>query len=654
MKQLSASELSEVRTLVDNIRKWKKAYYDGNPLVTDQAYDGAEMRLAQLIPNHPVLSEVGAPSDGFEQIDYVSQGEAPMLSLDKVHSVEEVIKFIDGRDYVPMVKLDGLSVCAIYENGKLSLAHTRGNSKVGEKITNNFYFVHGAIPENIGEFKKFSVRGEVCMSNADFESLNKEQAAKGAELFSNPRNAATGSLKQKTWIETAYRKVVFLAYCLHINGQPEMSKRDQLLTLEKMGFKTPRIKIPAALKGIKECIEETTNARPNLPIQIDGIVFALNNVCDRIGYTNHHPKFETAYKFASESGITKLLDIEWNVSRTRRVVPVGKVSPIEIGGAVINKLTLNNAKWLFDNRIIIGEEIEMERANDVIPKFKGMCKDLKDLDQSKVVIPRVCPSCSSKLVVSGVDLLCPNVGCPGAAVERIKHYVSKPVVNIEGVGTKLIDQLVEANLIKTPADLFKLTKEQLMPIDRMGERKADNVLTSIDKAKKQSPEVFLLGLGVEALGKDISAKIADFVNFDTLEITCDIMSIDGVAEKTAKSVTEGLKEIKWLADELRKYVTIEKKQIVKVSDSLGGKSYCVSGHVELDFKDGAHYEDREAIQALIKNYGGRVVTSVSKKLDILVAGPGSGSKSDKAKEYGIPIITGADLVKMMEGSNTHD
>lgn len=651
MKQLTSDELVEVRQLVDNVRKWKKAYYDGKPLVTDQVYDGAELRLSQLIPNHPVLSEVGAPSDGFATIDYVAEGADKMLSLDKVYSVDEVIKFVDNRNYVAMAKLDGLSVRSIYEDGKLILAHTRGNGVIGDVITNNFYFVHGAVPEKINEFKKFEIRGEVCMSNSDFQLLNKERESKGEELFSNARNCAAGSLKQKNFVETAGRKLVFLAYVLKIHGQPDLSKKDQLLTLERMGFKTPRIKSPFALKGIKECIEETTKVRANLPIQIDGIVFALNDIAIResLGCTNHHPRYEMAYKFASDSGTTKLTAIEWDITRTRRVVPVGIIDPIELSGAVCTRVTLHNAKWVYDKRIVAGEEILVERSGDVIPHFMETVRPTKDIDQKNVIIPRTCPACNAKLVITGVDLMCTNVQCSGAAVKRIKHYISKPVVNIDGVGDKLIDQLVEAKLIKTPADLFKLTKDQLMPIDRMGDRKAEKVLAAIDVARKQTPRVFLLSLGVEDLGKDISEKIAEFVNFDTLEITCDLLTIDGVADKTAKAILDGLKEVKWLAEELRKYVTIEKKQVVKVSDSLGGKSFCVSGHVELDFADGAHYEDREAIQQLIKNYGGRAVSSVSKKLDYLVAGPGSGSKSDKAKEYGLPIITGADLVKMMEG-----
>jgi DNA ligase (NAD+) len=204
-------------------------------------------------------------------------------------------------------------------------------------------------------------------------------------------------------------------------------------------------------------------------------------------------------------------------------------------------------------------------------------------------------------------------------------------------------------LIKNAADLYTLTKEQLMPLDRMGERKAENVLSSIATVKKQTPRVFLLSLGIEALGKDVSEKIADFVDFETMEVTTDITTIDGIGDSTAKSVLDGLKEMKWFAEELKKHVTIESKQTVQLGNTLNGKSFCVSGHVELIFKNNDTYEDREAIQQLIKNYGGRAVSSVSKKLDFLVAGPGSGSKSDKANEYGVPIITGADLVKMMEG-----
>lgn len=650
MKPLSSQEIVEVRQLVDNIRKWKRFYYDGNPLVSDQVYDGAELRLSQLIPNHPVLSEVGSSSDGFKQIDYVSQGSEKMLSLDKVYSIEEVESFVDGRRYVAMVKLDGLSLKAVYEDGKLILAHTRGNGSVGDIVTSNFYFVNGAIPENLNEFKKFEVRGEVCMSVSDFQALNNERSSKGEELFTNARNAASGSLKQKDFVETASRKLTFLAYVLKIDGKPDLSKTEQLLTLEKIGFRTPRIKKPNALKGIKECVDETTSVRQKLPIQIDGIVFALDDADVRksLGCTNHHPRFEIAYKFPSDKGTTTLKDIEWEVSRTGRIIPTGIIDPIEIGGSTINRLTLNNAKWVFDKRAVIGEEIIMQKAGDVIPNFVSAVRPICDIPKENVKIPTVCPSCGTKVSVSGVDIICTNKMCPGVASKKIKHYVSKSAVDIDGIGEKLVDQLISANLIRTPADLFTLTEDMLMDIDRMGERKAQKIISSIDQARQQTPEVFLLSLGIDSLGKDISAKLADNMDFTTMLPTIDLLTLDNVAQTTADSIMNGLKETKWLADELRKHVSIKQSQNVQISNVLTGKAFCLSGTVVVTFKNGDTYEDREAIQLLIKNYGGRAVSSVSKKLDYLVAGPGSGSKSDKAKEYGIPIISGEELTKMME------
>lgn len=648
---LTNAEIVEVRDLVAKIVRWRIAYYNSKPEVSDQVYDGAEMRLKSLIPDHPIFDQVGAPTgDGFETIDYVAQGVPKMLSLDKVYTADEVVKFVSSYAYVPMVKLDGMSIRAVYSNNKLKVAHTRGNGSVGDIVTSNFYFVSGAIPKTWPKVTDFEVRGEVCMLKADFEALNRERFARQEEVFSNPRNAAVGSLKNKDFTETAARKLTFFAYVLVVPGM-RLSKMQQLEALEKMGFQTPRIKNADALKGLKECIDFTTSVREKLPVDIDGIVFALDDVDIRegLGCTAHHPRYEMAYKFASDSGETTLKAIEWEVSRTRRVVPVGIIEPIELSGATCTRVTLNNAKWVYDKRICAGEKITVKRAGDVIPNFVGTIRATQDIPMASVVIPRVCPSCSAVLTRHGVDIVCPNTKCSGAAIKVIKHYVSKPVVNIDGVGEVLVDQLVESGLIKTAADLFTLTKSQLMTLDRMGDRKADKILEAINAVKKQTPRVFLLSLGIECLGKDVSEKIQDLVDFDTMQLTSDIINIDGIGETTANAVMYGLEQMKWLAEELKKHITIEKAQTVQLGTTLNGKSFCVSGHVELNFADGAYYEDRDAIQQLIKNYGGRAVSSVSKKLDYLVAGPGSGSKSDKANEYGLPIISGADLVKMMEG-----
>jgi DNA ligase (NAD+) len=647
MNSLTPTQIAEAGKLVSDIRKWKAAYYNGTALVIDQVYDGAEMRLKQLIPDHPVLSEVGAPSSDFETIDYVARGASPMMSLDKVYSIKEVESFVAGRQYVPMAKLDGMSLRAEFEDGKLVLAHTRGNKTVGDVVTSNFYFVNGAFPTKFPKAPKFAVRGEVVMTSKDFEDLNKLREAKGEDLFSNPRNAAAGSMKNKDFMITAGRKLSFLAYILEIPGFTFKTKMDMLLALEEMGYKTPRIKSATALKSIKDCIEETTRVRDQMPVAIDGLVFELNDVSlqEQLGCTGHHPKWAMAYKFANDSGKTCLTRKEWEVSRTRRVVPVGIIEPLELAGAVCTKVTLNNAKWVRDYRIADGEELVIERAGDVIPHFVEMVRETKDIT-SDLGIPTTCPSCQTPLVESGVDLLCPNLQCCGAAVKVIKHYVSKPVVNIDGVGEKLVEQLVENGYIKTAADIYTLTKPQLLRLEKFGDRKADNVLESIQKAKTQTKIVFLLSLGIDGLGKDVAAKIVDMVDLDTLTVNGDLCSVDGISDITANAVLSGLGESTNFVAELRKHVTIQDVKKAVVSNVLNDKSFCVSGSVIFEF-NGKKYIEREEVQDLIRAYGGRVVTGVSKKVNILVAGPGSGSKSDKAREYGIPIISGDDLVKMI-------
>jgi DNA ligase (NAD+) len=652
-RKLTPSEIAEANELIAKIPVWERAYYKGTPLVTDQIYNGAEMRLEELLPGHPVLSMVGdegEEDDSFPKFRYVEYGNDKMLSLDKVYSSEEVTQFVSGRRDVRMVKLDGLSLCADYVDGKLHKAYTRGNGLIGDIVTKNFYFVEGSIPTTLPNVKKFNVRGEVCMAKADFEELNKSAIAEGREPFSNPRNAAAGSLKQKDAWETSKRKLQFLAYFLKIDGYRFKSKTEMLMALEKMGFKTPRLKHPETLKDIPRCIEFVTEIREKLPIEIDGIVFALDDmdIRESLGETRHHPKYEMAYKFQSDSGRTSLLSIEWDITRTRRIVPVGIIEPIELAGACCSRVTLHNAKWVYEKRILIGEEIVVERSGDVIPHFLETVRPTKDIPLAEVAkqIPLSCPACQSPVSRIGVDICCSNIKCPGSALKLVNHYVSKPVVNIQDIGDKLVEQLITAGFVRTPADLFTVTRDQLMTLDRMGEKKADKIIASINSAREQSVKTFLLSLGIESLGHDVSEKIEDYIDLETMQPTCDLTTLSGIAATTADSVIQGLRESKPLADALMQQIAVTRSKRTVV-DILNGQSFCVSGKVEFVF-DGVQYTDRGAIQELIKTRGGKVVSSVSKSLNFLVAGPGSGDKSVKANGYGIPILDGDALSKMME------
>jgi len=646
---LTPTQLTEASELITKLRLWKNAYYiDNKPVVSDQVYDGGEMRLKQLIPDHPFFDEVGSTVDGFKPIDYVAAGGEKMLSLEKAYTEPEVTKFAGKDAWVPMVKLDGTSLRAIYSGGKIELAHTRGNGTVGDDVTNNFYFVKGSTPKKY-KWDTFEVKGEVCMTFDDFDAVNIERERDGEEVFKNPRNAASGSLKQLDMFETAKRKLQFVAYAIKVEGHSFKSKTEMLDSLEEMGFVTARLKIK--FNTIADVIDKVTKMREKIPIPIDGIVFALDavSVREKKGYTGHHPKYEMAYKFASESGITKLLDYEWNVTRTRRIVPVGLIEDIELSGAVCSRVTLHNAKWVHDKHIAIGEEIVIERSGDVIPHFVKTVRATKDIPwSSKDNLPTKCPACRTTLVrVGNVDLGCPNEHCSGAAYEAIMHYVGKPVVNIKAVGDKLIAQLIKANLIEDPADLFTLTKSDLMTLDRMGDKKAEKTLEAINKARTQDVQTFLRSLGVELLGKDVSEKIADFVDLDTLTVTRDLTHIDGIAETTATAVTEGLDKSRPLADKLRQYVKITTGKAVALGNSLEGSAFCVSGSVEFDL-DGENYSERSQIQNLIKSYGGKVSSSVSGRTSYLVAGPGSGSKSTKADDLGVTIIDGNKLAELIE------
>jgi len=648
MRQLSHEEILEARRLVEDLRKYRQSYYNNKPInnvpiIPDQVYNGMEMRLSQLIPNHPVLFEVGSTSDGFETYDYVSNGADKMLSLDKVHSYTDVFTFIGNRDYVAMMKLDGMSMRAVYNDGKLVLAHTRGNGNSGDILTNNFYFVKDSVPPNIDKSLFFEVRGEVCMTNADFEQINKEREKNGEILFSNPRNA-TALIKQKDFWEVAKTKLVFMAYVLKINNSPELNKRDQLILLEKMGFKTPWIK---NFNSIKECIENLTEERDSLPINIDGIVFALNDVNIRktLGCTNHHPRYEIAYKFPSEKGTTFLRDIQWNVTRTRRIVPTAVIDPIELSGAVCSRVTLNNAQWVIDNKLAIGEEVIVERANDVIPH---LTKKVNSNSNVIVNVPEKCPSCFESLIQNSVDLECPNKNCKGALIEYLKFYVSKQVTNMEAIGDKLIDQLYESDLVKNPVDLYKLHshKDKLIDLDRMGERKMEKILDSIEKVRNQSKEIFLISLGIDGLGKTVSKLVKDYIDLDRCVVTKSLDSIHGIGPIIARNIENGLKEKEVLIHQLLEEVKIITEKVVERTRKFNGESFCLTGKVVFAY-NGEEYSEREKIQALIESLGGKCVSSVSKNLTYLLAGENTGGKLDKASQLGVKILFAEDFVKMI-------
>lgn len=654
---MDSAKLKRIRELEALIAQHDYEYFVLNaPTVTDYEYDREKRELAQLHPTSPRLTSIQPSPKGFVTINYVDAGYGAMLSLDKAYSQEEVERVLGTNDYVPLFKIDGLACSATFENGQLVEAHTRGNGKVGDVITDNFSFVQDAVPvmpEKIKALPRFEVRGEVYMSKSAFKELNEEKEKAGDQLFASARNAASGSLKQKNPYETAKRKLSFFAYDLIIDGKKIPSETELLKILEFMGFKTPWIKKKLSLS---DCIDIVTKQRSKLDFDIDGIVFAIDDkkVQESMGYTSHHPKFKIAYKFQSENGTTTLLSKEWVVSRTGRVKPVGLIEPIELAGAVCGRVTLHNAKFIVEQRIADGEEIVIERSGDVIPHFLSMVSDLDSDKRDDIPLPDVCPSCGATLYRDfddNVDLICPNQSCPGMERSYLKFYVSKPVVNMDGVGAKLIDQMYDAGLVKTPVDLFTLTEADLMKLDRMGKRKAEKILDAIATARKQDREMFLRSLSIEGLGKTVAKLIVDRVSWDEddLHVTSPLGHIDGIGPIIAKNIEDGLKLKQSLIHALMEHIEVEaEEEEEEVEQIFNGEKFCVTGKIVFEY-NGKEYSERSDIQKLIEALGGKASSSVSKNLDYLLAGDKAGGKPSKATQLGVKVISADDFVNMLKG-----
>jgi DNA ligase (NAD+) len=650
----------EIEALASEVRKHNKLYWiDHKPEISDIQYDKLVEKLRNVAPFHPVLSELQEDS----KVDSGKVKHAvPMLSLDKVFSAEEIVKWASGAGafkgenvgLAVSYKVDGSSCSLMYENGKLLSASTRGNGQEGDDITANALVISG-VPKTIASNKKIEIRGEVYMSNASFreaiakfETTLKEGKVKEDDRPSNPRNYCAGSLKQKDSNITRERKLSFMAHNCVLHGEEFKLKTefDVLKAMEKLGFETPLVTSIEKPENVAEIIKAIGQNRKNLPYDTDGIVFGLNNLSlhKELGSTGHHPRYRIAFKFARERGETNIVKIHWQTSRTGKVTPVMEVKPIPLGGATVTLCTLHNAKMVKEKKIAIGDKVLLER--EVIPYFVE-----KISGSDKVDLPAQCPDCGAKLGWDETEtqLICPNAGgCPSQLLDYLEHYVSRRVCNIMGVGGELIEKLVEAKLVKTPADFFKLTEDQILKsIPRQGDASAKKIVDAIAEHKEQPLNTFLQSLGIEKLGKTVSESLAE--NFGTLDKVLeakqsDLTKISGIAEGIAEAVVVGLKERKDLIKEILKYVTIQK--VAKVNGPLTGMSFCLTGHVEVEV-GGQKYDARPDIEDLIKSKGGSI-KSVSKNLNFLVAGSDAGSKLDKAKKNNVKIIDGAILTKMIK------
>jgi len=662
-------EISErAAQLRDLINRYNFLYYSADdPEVTDAEYDRLFAELKKLEADYPELitadsptQRVGsAPLDKFTQVTHAM----PMLSLDNVFDEAELTAFNqrvldrlntdDVITYAAEPKLDGLAISIRYENGLLVQAATRGDGAVGEDVTENVRTIrnvplklHGKnIPQVV------EIRGEIYMPKAGFEKLNQQRLANNEKLFVNPRNAAAGSLRQLDSSVTASRPLALFCYGLgELQGMERPSSHTEAMQIisEWGGAVSPDTQ---QLKGVDECLEylhRLGERRASLSYEIDGVVFKVDDsrLQERLGFVSRAPRWAIAYKFPAQEESTQVVDIEVQVGRTGALTPVARLQPVFVGGVTVSNATLHNEDEVRRKDVRIGDTVIIRRAGDVIPEIVQVVKDKRPANATEFVMPKHCPVCGAEVErVEGEAVARCSGGlfCAAQRKEAIKHFASRKALDIDGLGDKLVEQLVDAELIKDPADLFYLNKEQFSALERMGEKSAENLVNALEQAKNTRFARFLYALGIREVGEATARSLAlHFVDLDKLTAAKEdeLIEIEDVGPVVAHHIytffqqTHNLDVIKRLLDA---GVNWPEEKPVYANSELAGKTIVLTGTLE----NLSRSEAKEKLLAL----GAKVAGSVSAKTDYVVAGRDAGSKLNKAQSLGIDVVDEATLIQ---------
>ena len=663
MKAISQDVESRIETLRERIRHHEYRYYVlDDPEISDAEFDRLvndlkklEVEHPQLItPDSPTQRVGGKPREGFVKVAH----SIPMLSLDNAYSEEELrnwerrVHELSGRkdvEYVCELKLDGMSLALRYEAGKLVRGITRGDGSTGEDVTANVRTVR-SIPLSIPVEKlkragipaNFEVRGEMLMPIASFKKMNEDREKHGLSLFANPRNATAGTVRQLEPSITAQRRLDYFAYMLIADGRNVFDQHWETLNgLDTAGFKVnARRALADSFEEIRNFIGQWEEKRESLPYEIDGVVIKVNSVALQrsLGFTGKAPRWAVAYKYAARGGITQIENIHVQVGRTGKLTPVAELKPVPIGGTTVSRATLHNMDEIERLGVKIGDWVEVERGGDVIPKVTRVIDD-KDHPRGhkSFRMPEKCPVCGGHVVrVEGeADHRCINQKCPAKLRETILHFASRGVMNIDGMGDALVNQLTDRGIVKDIADIYKLTKDKLLSLERMGDKSAENILREIENSKKLPLERVIYGLGIRFVGERTAQFLGEhFGSIDGIEKATEekLQQVEEVGPRIAKSIVEFFAEPqnRKLVDELRDAglkMTGKKKER---GTKLAGKTFVLTGTLP--------NLTREEAKKMIEDAGGKVAGSVSKKTDYVVAGTDAGSKLDKARELGVQVV----------------
>lgn len=641
-------------------------YVLDQPSVPDSVYDQTYKELVELESQYPELQTPDSPTqrvggqvlDTFAKVEHIT----PMLSLGNAFNESDLRDFdrrvnsglgTDRYSYICELKIDGLAVSLRYEEGLFVKGATRGNGTIGEDITANLKTIR-SIPLRLNEPVTFEVRGEAYMPKKSFVSLNAKKEENGEEPFANPRNAAAGSLRQLDPRIAASRNLDIFLYGIGETGETGVESHGEGLDfLQKLGLKTnPHRRRCATIEDVLEYIEEWSAKRPELDYDIDGIVIKVDSLSqqEELGYTAKSPRWAIAYKFPAEEVITILRDIELTVGRTGVITPTALLDPVRVAGTTVKRASLHNEDLIREKDIRLGDHVVVKKAGDIIPEVVNVLFEKRTGEEKEFHMPTHCPDCDSELVrLEGeVALRCINPKCPAQIKEGMIHFVSRNAMNIDGLGEKVIIQLFDESLIKDVADIYKLTYDQLINLERMGDKSANNLLNAIEASKSNSLERLLFGLGIRHVGAKAARILAEeFEDMDRLMSAnvAELTAINEIGDKMADAVVTyfNQEECQQLIAELKNagvnmLYKGKKKNIAEATDSyFSGKTIVLTGKME---KYG-RTEAKELIEAL----GGTVTGSVSKKTDLVIAGEDAGSKLKKAQDLGIEIWDESNLLE---------
>lgn len=655
---MSTTIQQRIEELKEQLNRWSHEYYvEDKPTATDAEYDKAYHELVALEVEHPEFVTADSPTqrvggevlDQFQKVTHTN----PMLSLSNAFSKEDLEEF-DARlrkltnraiEYVCELKIDGLSISLTYQDGQLVLGATRGDGTTGEDVTGNVRTIK-SVPLSLKEPWNIEVRGECYMPKKSFVALNKTREEEGLEVFANPRNAAAGSLRQLDPKIAAKRNLSVFLYSSPSVEELNVSTQEELLEkMAEIGFVTnpERLKCQT-IDEVWNYIETITAKRSDLPYEIDGMVIKVNDFVaqEEIGFTVKAPRWAIAYKFPAEEAQTIVRDIEWTVGRTGVVTPTAVMDPVQLAGTTVRRASLHNIDLIKERDIRLEDTVVIHKAGDIIPEVTRVILEKRPATSQPYEFPTVCPVCHGKLehLEEEVAIRCLNPKCPAQLTEGMSHFVSRNAMNMAGIGPRVINQLFEEELVLDVADFYQLTLEQLLKLDKIQQKSAENILEAIEKSKSNSLERLLTGLGIRHVGSKAAKELAQhFQTMEALQAASveQLLEIDGLGAIIAYSVKTYFEQpsVQELIQELKdsgvnmSYLGVKKDDSAASGHVLSGKTVVLTGTLEQLTRQDA----KEKLEAL----GAKVTGSVSKKTDVVIAGHSAGSKLTKANELGIAV-----------------